>query len=107
MTGQASARGALFVTDGPTWTLRIRAKPDSSRTRVLGVREGALEIAIAAPRVEGAANEELIRFLHKESGLPKSRIELVSGATGREKLLRFHGADVARLIERWRLLSTR
>ena len=101
----ANTRGALFTTSGATWTLRIRAKPDSSRTRVLGVREGALEIAIAAPRVEGAANEELLGFLRKESGLAKSRIELVSGATGREKLIRFHGADVERLIERWQLRS--
>ncbi|HEX2880643.1 MAG TPA: DUF167 domain-containing protein [Polyangiaceae bacterium] len=77
----------------------IKVKVRASRTRITGPRDGAVEIALAAPPVDGAANDELIRFLADQTGLPKSRVTLLRGERSRTKVVRFHGAD-ATLIER-------
>jgi uncharacterized protein (TIGR00251 family) len=69
----------------------IRVKVRASRTRVTAVREGQIEIALAAPPVDGAANEELIRFLVDTTAIPKSRITLVRGERSRTKVVRFQG----------------
>ena len=48
---------------GDCLRIRVRVKPRASRSRVLGGRDGVLELSLAAPPVDGAANEELIRTL--------------------------------------------
>jgi uncharacterized protein (TIGR00251 family) len=54
----------------------------------VGLSEGTLEVAVAAPPVDGEANAELIRTLVRELGLKKSSIQIVKGETSREKLLK-------------------
>lgn len=61
------------------------AKPGDKQSRVLGIREGRLHCALAARAVEGAANEALIELLREITGLPRRRIQLVSGERSREK----------------------
>jgi hypothetical protein len=46
-----------------------------------------VKIRLTAPPVEGQANEELIKFLSDVLGIPKSKMEIVAGATGRDKLV--------------------
>ncbi len=71
-----------------TWILTLWIQPRASKTQVVGVHdlpEGrALKIRVAAPPVEGAANEEILRFLKKALGTGV-RVELLRGATGRKK----------------------
>lgn len=67
--------------------VRVRAKPRASKSRVLEERDGELEIAIAAPPVDGEANAELIVTLAKALGLRKSAVTLASGSTSRHKAL--------------------
>ena len=69
-------------------SLRIRVKPRASKSRVLGERNGELEVAVSAPPVDGAANEELVRVLADHFDVPKSSITIARGATGRSKLVR-------------------
>ena len=83
-----------------TLRMRVRVKPRASRTRILGVRDGMLEIAVAAPPVDGEANEELVRGLARELGLRRGAVSVVSGATGRTKLLAVSGIDEATLRAR-------
>ena len=78
--------------------IRVRVKPRASKSRVLGVREGALELSLAAPPVDGEANAELIRTLAAALGCPKSAIEIVSGAGSRSKLLAIAGFTEAELL---------
>lgn len=66
----------------------VRAKPRAKQSVVLGERAGELEVALQAPPVDGAANEELIRFIAKKMGVPKSRVTLERGETSRHKVLR-------------------
>jgi uncharacterized protein (TIGR00251 family) len=58
---------------------------------VLGVRDGALVVAVAAPPVDGEANAELIRTVAEHFGLPRSRVSLQSGGGSRTKRIRIAG----------------
>jgi uncharacterized protein YggU (UPF0235/DUF167 family) len=52
---------------------------------------GAIKIRVAAPPVENAANRALIDFVAEQLGVAKGRIRIVSGSTGRRKLLEVEG----------------
>jgi uncharacterized protein (TIGR00251 family) len=65
----------------------VRAQPRASRTEIVGGHGDGVRIRLAAPPVEGAANAELISFLAKKLGVPKSAVRVVKGERGREKLV--------------------
>jgi uncharacterized protein (TIGR00251 family) len=69
-------------------TLTIQAQPGAKRTEVAGVHGAALKIRLAAPAVEGRANDTLIAFLAESFGVPRRNVTLVRGETGRRKTLR-------------------
>ena len=75
--------------------LHLQVQPRASRTEVVGPHGGALKIRLAAPPVDGEANDELVRFLAKVLGVPRSAVEIVSGETGRRKRVRVAGVDGA------------
>ncbi len=84
-------------------TLRIRLTPKGGRNALIKREAETLQVRVAAPPVDGAANRALIMLLSKALGVAISRITIVSGETSREKLLRIEGmsqADLnARLVE--------
>jgi len=83
-------------------TLRVRVQPRAARDAIGGEREGALVVRLAAPPVEGAANAALVRFLGKTLGIAPSAVEIVKGATGRQKLVAIAGLDAASARQRLR-----
>jgi uncharacterized protein (TIGR00251 family) len=74
-------------------TLSVRVIPRAPRTRVDGERGGAILIRLAAPPVDGAANDALIAFLAETLGLPRRNITLVAGEASRDKRVRIEGLD--------------
>jgi len=91
----------LLEKDGAV-RFEVHAKPRARKSKVVGERGDAVEIALAAPPVEGAANEELVRFVGKVLGLPKRDVTLVRGDTSREKLLAVVGLSVVEVEARLR-----
>jgi hypothetical protein len=83
--------------------IAIHAKPSARKSAVLAREtEGNLvvwKVAIAAPPVDGAANEELRRFLAKALGLPKSAVEVARGETGKHKSIAVTGISSDRVEE--------
>lgn len=79
-----------YFWEGDTLTLTLRVQPRASRDEIAGVQGGRLKVRITAPPVDGKANAHLIRFLAREFKVPRSRITLLAGETGREKRLRIH-----------------
>jgi hypothetical protein len=67
--------------------LFVKAAPAASKSEIVGVVENALKIRIAAPAVDGKANEELIKFLAKRFKIAKSDIRIVSGESAKIKRL--------------------
>lgn len=74
-------------------TFRVRVVTRASRTEIAGELDGALKVRIASPPVDGAANEELIRFLAKALGVARSDVAIVGGSASRSKLVRIDRAD--------------
>lgn len=82
-------------------TLSVRIQPRSSKNGVTRMEDGSLKIRLTAPPVDGAANEALVTFLSDTLSISKSQVEIVSGLTGRQKVVRVSGiseADVTRLL---------
>jgi len=67
--------------------LRVQVRPGAKRSAVTGRSGDLLRIAVAAPPIEGRANEALIAFLAEELRLPRRQIQVLRGATSRQKLL--------------------
>lgn len=85
----------MIVTSGDGVELTLRIQPRASRTEIVGPLGGALKLRLAAPPVDGEANDELIRFLARVLGVPKSAVEIVRGAAGRTKQVRVAGISTA------------
>jgi uncharacterized protein (TIGR00251 family) len=75
--------------------LKVRVQPRSAADGFGGIREGALVVRLTAPPVEGKANAALARFLGRALEVPPSAIEVIRGATGRDKLVRVAGLDAS------------
>ena len=68
--------------------LAIRVTTRARRNEIVEVlSDGTVKIRLTAPPVEGKANKELIAFLAQVLEVPKSRLEIVAGETGRDKLV--------------------
>ena len=76
----------------------ILVQPRASKSDITGVHDGALRIRIAAPPVDGAANDAIIEFFSKRLKIRKSDVQIVSGASGRRKrvLIRWISVELAR-----------
>jgi uncharacterized protein (TIGR00251 family) len=85
---------AIVAKDGEL-RFEVHAKPRAKRTSILGVRahDGALEVAIAAPPVDGAANAELVAGLARALGVPKGSVRIARGEGSRTKLVAVQGLD--------------
>jgi uncharacterized protein (TIGR00251 family) len=83
--------------------LSVHAQPGARRTEVVGRHGEAVKIRVAAPAVEGRANEALIAFVADEFGLRKSAVTVRSGGSSRHKRLRLDGIDptaAAQVVDR-------
>jgi hypothetical protein len=68
--------------------LAVRVTPRASRNEIVDLLDdGTIKIRIAAPPADGEANATLIEFLADILGVPKSRLDIVAGVTGRDKLI--------------------
>lgn len=82
---------------------RLLIQPKASQSEVAGIHEGAtgefprLKVRIAAPPVDGAANEELLRFLKKALRIPGARFMIERGETSRQKDVFCEGVTAAEL----------
>jgi len=79
-------------------TFEVRVVARASRTAAAGEHDGALKVRVAAPPVGGAANEELLRFLARELGVPARSVEIVAGRASKSKRVRVTGASVERIL---------
>lgn len=78
----------------PTGTrVHLHVVPRASRTAVLGLHGERVKLAVAAPPVDGEANEAIVRWLAKALGLPREAVTLVAGQTGRQKTVAIEGLD--------------
>ena len=75
-------------------TFAVRVQPRASKSGVAGELDGVLKLKLAAPPVDGEANEELIRLLAKLFDAPRRRIAILSGQASKNKVVSISGISV-------------
>jgi len=72
-------------------TLDVRVAPGAAREGILGPHGDTLKVAVRAPPEKGRANEAVTRLLAAALGARPRDVEVVKGAAGRDKVVRFRG----------------
>ena len=83
--------------------LSVHIQPKASTTECVGIHGDAIKIRVAAPPIEGAANDELIRFLARRLSIPVISVQIKSCAGGRHKRVLLKGATVELVMARLNL----
>jgi uncharacterized protein len=85
--------------DGKTGAaLALRVTPRASKNEIVEIlSDGTVKVHLTAPPVEGKANEALLKFLADILDVPISRLEIVAGAGGRDKLVSVTNMDSSAL----------
>ena len=87
--------------------LALHVQPGAKRNAIVGVHGDALKIAIAAPPVEGKANEAIRTFVAEALGIPAQMITLVAGASSRRKVLSIEDVSLSDMQARVNVLLQR
>lgn len=80
-------------------TIRIKVQPRASRTEIVGEHDGAIKLRVAAPPIDGKANEECRRFLAKLFDVSATSVEIISGDSSRDKVIRISSISARRVLE--------
>lgn len=80
--------------------LNVRAKPRARRSRVLRANGLSIEVCLAAPPVDGAANAELLLVLASALGVPRSHFRIALGAAAKIKVVEVEGLDEVEVADR-------
>ena len=81
--------------------LTIKVHPRARRSALAGRLGDAWKLSLAAPPVDGKANDECVRFFADLAGVPRSRVRIVTGLTSRLKVVEIEGVpqdDLERLL---------
>ena len=85
---------AWYRRNGDLLTLTLHIQPGAKRTEMAGLHGEALKIRLAAPPVEGRANEALLKFIANIFGVPLRQVELKQGGQSRHKVVAVTGSKV-------------
>lgn len=72
-------------------TFNVRVVPRASRSEIVGEHDGALRVRLAAPPVDGAANEELTRILARALKVARTSVEIIAGPNSKLKRVAVNG----------------
>jgi uncharacterized protein (TIGR00251 family) len=84
---------------GLTYILALHCQPGAKKTEIQGEHDGRLKIRLAAPPVEGKANDALIAWLSKILKINRSHIELLAGDLSRLKRVKVSGVAAIQILE--------
>lgn len=93
----------MLQEDAEGVVLTVRVKPRARRNAIVGTRNDALLVEVTAPPEQNKANGAVIALLAETFDIPKSRIEILSGQSYREKRVRVWGLTRAQVRDRLKL----
>ena len=94
-----------FKITGNDIKVKVKIVPGSSKNKIVGVYNNALKITITAPPVESKANKKCIAYLAKYFDIAKSRIEIISGKTSKNKLIKIYDISKKDFLEKLEKIS--
>jgi uncharacterized protein (TIGR00251 family) len=80
--------------------LQLRIQPRASRSEVVGLHGDTIRIRLAAPPVDGAANEALVELLAERLGVARAEVRIRAGLSGRSKLVDVRGVSLVEAAQR-------
>jgi uncharacterized protein (TIGR00251 family) len=80
--------------DGEIITLTLHVQPGAKRSEIVGLHGETLKIKLAAPPIEGRANEALLKFIADLFVVPLRNAELKQGGQSRHKVVAVIGSKV-------------
>jgi uncharacterized protein len=80
--------------------INVRLTPRAAREQIAAGDGGGYLVRVTVPPVDGRANDALCRLIASRAGVAPSRVTVLRGAKGREKVLSVEGIDGATLRER-------
>jgi uncharacterized protein len=89
----------ISARDANNCVLRVSVVPNAKRTEVVGLHDGDLRVRLAAPPVDGKANDALVAWLARELDLPRREVSLLRGQSARSKQLLI--AQPVALLQAW------
>jgi len=78
----------------------VKVHPRAKRSALTGRCGDAWKLDLAAPPVDGKANEACVRFFAQLAGVPRARVQIVMGASGRMKVVEVEGVAQEELERR-------
>jgi uncharacterized protein (TIGR00251 family) len=75
--------------------VKLRVSPGAKKSQVVGPHGDAFRVKVAAPPVDGKANEALLDFLSEVLGVPRRQVSLLTGQASRDKVVEVLGLDSA------------
>ena len=82
---------------GERLTITVHVQPRARKSEIVGVHGDVLKVKVAAPPVDGAANDELILLFSKFFGIARSRVQIFRGGTSRHKVIEVSGVTESEL----------
>jgi uncharacterized protein (TIGR00251 family) len=73
--------------------ITVKVHPRARSTRIAGRHGDAWKLELAAPPVDGKANEACVRFFAELAGVPRAKVRIVLGLTGRLKVVEIEGVS--------------
>ena len=81
-------------------SFKVRVQPRASKNQVAGLFEDALRVRLTAPPVDGEANEACRAFLADLLSVGRGQVEILSGLTGRNKVVKVKGVTASEVQKR-------
>jgi hypothetical protein len=99
VSDQAKPASESFLSASPDGTVLIRVyvQPKASRSRLVGLHDGCLKLAVTAPPADGKANREVVKFFAGIFGIPVREVTVKSGLQSRRKLVAVNVSDVNKI----------
>ena len=73
--------------------IEVKVEPRSSKKAISGIMGDALKVKLTAPPVDGAANEQLIELISEATGVRKSSVRIIRGASSKRKVVEIEGVS--------------
>jgi uncharacterized protein (TIGR00251 family) len=83
--------------------IQVSVQPRASRTEIAGLHGDAVKIRLAAPPVDGAANDALVDFLAEALQVPRSSVAITAGHSARRKVVTVDGLTSSLAAQRLHL----
>lgn len=80
--------------------ITVRVTPKAKHTKLTALKDGVFWVSVAAPPIEGRANETLIEFLSRCLEVPKNAVHIKRGESARIKAIEVRGLQQEEVMTR-------